>query len=196
VLAEFAPQSAARSVERILKLSGHAAPAGHRREGEAPRPLERSIGANWGRTWSRGIRARNVWGAVAAFVFLVGVGSWVLLHKRLVSPHFPDLGSAGDAPHPSGAASVPASVDRLPPPAQPSAAIIPTAADSAPVAHTPPALAGSASVPHAPSAAPPSSLGRAPPVPTRAPPAPRRPPAVPGSSPSVPAVPGPLDGRF
>ena len=182
-LAEFAPQRAARSVERILKLSGRAAPAGHRPEGEGPRPLERSIGANWGRTWSRGIRARNVWGAVAAFVFLVGVGSWVLLHKRLVSPHFPDLGSAGDAPHPSGAASVPASVDRLPPPAQPSAAIIPTAADSAPVAHTP-------------SAAPPSSLGRAPPVPTRAPPAPRRPPAVPGSSPSVPAVPGPLDGRF
>ncbi|HEX4446299.1 MAG TPA: protein kinase [Polyangiaceae bacterium] len=103
-LARFAPEGAARSLERIVRLSGGKSKAAGETPSRAPdrspdvaRAGERPMRTDWGRTSTRGGRSRGLWGVLAGFALMAGLASWVLLRGARHSPHATDaVGAASD----------------------------------------------------------------------------------------------------
>jgi serine/threonine-protein kinase len=164
-LSEFAPPASARSVDRILRLSGGAFTIDDR--GDAN---ERSVTTDWGRTSARASRSRSVLGGVVAFALVAGVASWAVWHKTAGSRH--EGASSLDPPRtsvvaPAATASVvlAPSVSPSDLPAAPKAVLTPLEPNAAPVA--------SASAPapskHAPKRTPAASAPPANPAPGPAP---------------------------
>jgi serine/threonine-protein kinase len=179
-LAEFAPQDAQRSLDRIARLAGSDAPH------SGARTLDLGYGGEQPPLASTVHPARKGWaaGVVVALLIALGAGVW-----RWASP------SASFSPAVPAAAPAPAA---SPPPAPPAAlASAPAVAAPAETAAPPAAAAAAHEAPAVPAgasrrsrsrirraAAPPSP---APPQPTAAPPAP---------APVAPVKPNPLDGRL
>src|SRR5260370_21877465 len=133
-LAEFAPNQAGRSVERIVRRLGGTPPSSSQ-PAQTSRPLERSIRTNWGRTASA-IRARKIGSAIVALVFVVAVASWVFRHKRGSSP-VPHLASTGHAPSPPDVASPSASAESPAPTARKPASAVSATPDAPASPHVP-----------------------------------------------------------
>jgi serine/threonine-protein kinase len=186
-LSEFAPAASARSVERILRLSGGAAAIDDRGEGSTN---DRSVRTDWGRTSARASRSRSVWGAVTAFALVAGVASWALWHKATAGREH-DGASAANPPRPT----IPASA----PPAD--AVLVPSASASdlgaPPTDVLTPAEPSAAQVHSAPAPAPsnPAAPSKHTPAPKRAP-VPSVPTANPAPAPAPAPAANPLDGRM
>ena len=178
-LAEFAPAGAARSIERILRISGSSLKPGHRASDRGP-SLERTMATDWGRTSARGSRSRGLWGLVAGFALMAGLASWVFLRGPSRAPPGADRHADGDA-----VSAPPVSAGPAPLPAQDSEGRAPALADPIPTL-----------VPL------PSVSTMAPPTPRHAATGPKHAPVPAASAPTpAPALtpkssPSPLDGRF
>jgi serine/threonine-protein kinase len=205
-LAEFAPQDAQRSLDRIARLAGaDLAPSGARTldlgyGGEQP-PLASTVHPSR-KGWAAGV--------VVALLIALGAGIWQWVSPSAkLSQAVPAAAPAPPASAPVARAPVPGATAPAPAAPEPSAAAAPAATGTNPgsSAGAPPSTASEAASSRAPagssrrsrsrarrSAAP---LSPAAPDSTAAPPA-VAPPAVapPAVAPPAPAKPNPLDGRL
>ena len=182
-LAEFAPAGSARSVERILRLSGSPARPDERAQAnEQAQANERATHTDWGRTFPRGTRSRGLWGALAAFALMAGLASWVFLRAP--------------APSSSGGAVAPAST-ALPVPSSHEPEVKPPSADPAAVSPSPVGAPSPVAAPSSSTSVVPTAK-HAPLGPKHGPMAAPSPPESqpPPPPPSAKASPSPLDGRL
>ncbi|MBV9946445.1 MAG: serine/threonine protein kinase [Myxococcales bacterium] len=222
-IAEFAPEDASRSVDRVLRLSGALAPpnpvGGARPAGPQGSEREHGPSMDWGRTSLGLARSKSVFTIATVVAALGAIGVWGALRMAARAPAAQPPTAVDDPARiaPVAPPSSPPLAPSAPPPAAGTSAAplasAPRAAEPTTSARVPPEPAGAraspregASAPTAASAPNRPGLPRSPPQrhanpqPSSAPPvgsAAAPPPSAPSAAPLPPrATPNPLDGRL